>query len=186
MFTKIINKCKPLNLFGQQINWESKCTYLGVEFGSRLSWKFHINNIITKIKTKTAILYCLIARNSKLTLANKILIYKLYIRPTITYASQIWGGACDTAIKKLDSQQNKILRLISNAEWYFRNTLIRKNLGILPLNKYIKNLATKFYSKLYSIDNKAIHNIPNYNIHDSANKNRPRTVLRDRIKLENL
>ncbi|GFU71923.1 RNA-directed DNA polymerase from mobile element jockey [Trichonephila clavipes] len=71
-------------------------------------------------------IYPLIARNSTLSRENKLLTYKLIIRPILTYAAPIWAHAARSHINQIEaSSQSIILRQILNARWFKRNTYLR-------------------------------------------------------------
>jgi hypothetical protein len=60
-------------------------------------------------------LYRLLGRRSKLSLSNKLLIYKVAIKPIWTYGIQVWGAASTSNIEILERFQSKALRLITDA-----------------------------------------------------------------------
>ncbi|GBN75661.1 hypothetical protein AVEN_13365-1 [Araneus ventricosus] len=74
-------------LFRRTIPWCSEVKYLGITLDKQLTFKKHISNIKTKLKTSKAILQPLIGKNSKLSLGNRLLLYKSMLRPLISYAS---------------------------------------------------------------------------------------------------
>jgi hypothetical protein len=63
-------------------------------------------------------MYWLIGRDSKLSLENKILLYKTIIKPIWTYGVKIWGCASKSNISIIQRSQSKILRMIAYAPWY--------------------------------------------------------------------
>jgi hypothetical protein len=73
----------------------------------------------THLKIKD--MYWLIERNSKLSLENKILLYKTIIKPIWTYEAEIWGCVSKSNISIIQRSQSKILRMIANAPWYVHN-----------------------------------------------------------------
>ncbi|GBL78907.1 hypothetical protein AVEN_48883-1 [Araneus ventricosus] len=105
---------------------------------------------------------------------NKLLIYLAYHRPVITYASPIWACTAKSNLHKLETLENKTIRMIVNAHWYQRTAEIRHALNIPSLKQFIHKLSTKFYTSLPSIENPEISKIPNYDITDNRNRKRPR------------
>ena len=61
---------------------------------------------------------------------NKILIYKSIIRSIWTYGSEIWATTAISNLKPIEVMQNKILRRISNANWFITNEDIMKDLKV--------------------------------------------------------
>jgi hypothetical protein len=66
-------------------------------------------------------MYWLLGRKSKLSISNKLLIYKAILKPLWTYGIQLWGTASNSNIAILERFQSKVLRLIVNAPWYVPN-----------------------------------------------------------------
>ncbi|KAK2578436.1 hypothetical protein KPH14_012564 [Odynerus spinipes] len=116
-------KIKLQNLEVPQTN---SVKYLGLHLDKKLNWKKHIQEKIKHINISKRSMYWLMAKNSKLSAANKLLLYKVILKPIWTYGLQIWGMAAKSNIKKMESTQSKILRSVLQAPWYVRNDDIRK------------------------------------------------------------
>ena len=69
----------------------------------------------------------LIGRKSKLSMENKILIYKATIKSIWTYGIELWGCASKSNIAIIQRQQSKILRQMVNAPWYITNHTLHTN-----------------------------------------------------------
>lgn len=130
-FTRKRNPPERRITVGQtQINWSNEVKYLGLIMDSKLTWKSHITNIKNKFTASKNIVLPLICRRSPLDLRNKLLIYKQFLRPTLTYAALTWCSAAKTHINALEVLQNKYLRMITGARWFVRNNQILKDLNI--------------------------------------------------------
>jgi hypothetical protein len=75
-------------------------------------------------------MYWLLGRKSKLSVSNKLLMYKAILKPIWMYGIQLWGTTSNSNIANLESFQSKVLRLIVNAPWYVPNSVIHKDLRI--------------------------------------------------------
>ena len=65
--------------------------YLGLHLDNKLNCKKHIQEKIRQIRTIRKSMYWLTSRNSKLSVKNKLLIYKIIIKPIHTgYKSGAW------------------------------------------------------------------------------------------------
>jgi hypothetical protein len=62
----------------------------------------------------------LVCQQSKMSIKNKISIYRMVIRPAMMYGSVIWANVSNTQL------QNKFLRGPFNAPWIVGNTLHRE------------------------------------------------------------
>jgi hypothetical protein len=101
-------------------------------------------------------MYWIIGRKSKLSLENKLLIYKTILKPIWTYGIPLWGTASNSNIEILQRFQNKVLRLIVNATWYVPNTILHTDLQIPTFKVEITNFSTKYREKLITHPNELI------------------------------
>jgi carbonic anhydrase len=93
-------------------------------------------------------LYSLLGRRSKVNLSNKLLIYKVAIKPIWTYGIQLWGAASTSNIDILKRFQSKALRLITDAPWYVPNAIIRRALHVPSVKEEIRRLSAQYYAGL--------------------------------------
>jgi hypothetical protein len=98
-------------------------------------------------------MYWIIERKSKLSLENKLLIYKTILKPIWTYGIPLWGTASNSNIEILQRFQNKVLISIVNAPWYVPNILLHTNLQISTVKAEITNFSTKYREKLITRPN---------------------------------
>jgi hypothetical protein len=59
-----------------------------------------------------------------------LLLYKQVLNPIWTYGIQLWGCAATSNINKIQVFQNKVLRGIVDAPWYYRNDHLHRDLKI--------------------------------------------------------
>lgn len=90
----------------------------------------------------------LLLPQNKLTLHNKVTIYKSIISPIWKYALQIYGTAAKSSLYKIRVAQAKILRKISGVPWYIRNRDIEKSLKVPMVGDVLQNLATSYAHRL--------------------------------------
>lgn len=88
-----------------------------------------------------------------LSIHNKLMLYKFFIRSTMTYESEGLGSVCETQLQNLQIAHNTILREIVNATMIVRNNVIRKDLKIRPISQPIKKLALNFHRNRVLITN---------------------------------
>jgi hypothetical protein len=75
-------------------------------------------------------MYWIIGRKPKLSLENKLLIYKTILKPIWTFGIPLWGTASNSNIEILQRFQNKVLSSIVNAPWYVPNIILHTDLQI--------------------------------------------------------
>jgi hypothetical protein len=63
-------------------------------------------------------------------MSNKLLLYKVILKPIWTYGIQLWGSAFTSNIEILERFQSKALRMIADAPWHVPNVILRQNLQI--------------------------------------------------------
>ena len=87
-----------------------------------------IDGPVLDIKTKRKAMdlklrkmYWLVGRKSQLSLYNKLIIYKVIIKPISTDAKQLWGAACNSNLEITQRFQSKSLKLMLDVPWYVTN-----------------------------------------------------------------
>jgi hypothetical protein len=158
----------PFKINNHTVKPTTTVNYLGITLDSRLNFKENLKNKLTKANNAIRKIYPLIKRNSKLSVKNKIIIYKALIRPIITYAAPVWSHLSTNALQPLEVFQNKCMRLIHNAPRH-TNTQHLRNISELPtIKEFISIQTEKFFRKN---TNKLIKT-PNVNDTDQFNISR--------------
>ena len=150
MFTLRKDTADAIYINNKQIPLSDKVKYLGMHLDKRLTWKDHIWSKRKQLNLKIRKMYWLIGRKSKLSMENKILLYKCILKPVWTYGIQLWGAASYSNIQIIERFQNKTLRTLLDAPWFVPNEIIRKDLHIktvteeidVHVNRYIDRLQT--------------------------------------------
>lgn len=140
-----------LTINNQEIPWNQKdqaVKYLGVHLDRRLTFGLHINKKLNECHTRLVILYPLLNRNSSLKMKCSLLLYKSILRPILLYACPVWGTASRSQIRKIQTMQNKILRISVNAPWFMRNTQIHRETGVPYITDFIAKATKKFLANL--------------------------------------
>ncbi|GAB0086348.1 hypothetical protein DMENIID0001_003970 [Sergentomyia squamirostris] len=101
-------------------------------------------------------MYWFMGRKSKLSLANKLLLYKTVITPVWTYGIQLWGSAAASTVDILERFQNRMLRTIVDAPWYVTNRLIRKDLNVKSVKDMVLERCKTYKVRLDGHPNPSI------------------------------
>ena len=129
-FTYKRNVLAPdLVLNGEQVGRHDSVRYLGVTLDSKLNWNLHINALVGTIRGKIRKLKYLLA-SEVIPLHLKRILYLSLLRPVWQYACEIWCSAANTQIKRIQTIQNRILRIITGAPWFVRNATLHADLDI--------------------------------------------------------
>ncbi|RZB40120.1 RVT 1 domain containing protein [Asbolus verrucosus] len=169
------NPDRSIQLNNIRIPWGDEVNYLGVTMDTKLNFNKHIQNNKKKAYGIKSYLYPLLNKNSKLDVTTKINKYKS-IRPTFTYAAEVWIQASRTQLRQLQILQNKTLRQCLDAPYYITNTYT-KIPKIPTIEEHINKIATRTYEKMEHHPNKTIRDAINYDKNQMKRRKRSRNVL---------
>jgi hypothetical protein len=93
-------------------------------------------------------MYWLFGQKSKLSISNKLLIYKTILKPIRTYGIQLWGTASTSNIEILECLHSKALRMIVGAPSYVPNMVIRRGLQIPTVKEEIRRYSSQYSARL--------------------------------------
>lgn len=151
-----------LNFEGNSIEWADTVRYLGGFLDSKLTFKNHVDTVITKAKKAVSILYCFLKKFSHVKKHIKILMYKLYIRPIFTYAAPMLANCAKTHLNKLQIFQNKCLRMVLSAPYDTRITKLHDEADTPTVKEFINKLTDKFYLSCECSSNPLIRDLGGY------------------------
>jgi len=113
--------CPPVKLNNDHLPQAGEVKYLGIHLDRRLTWHKHITTKRKQLDLKLRNLYWIIGRKSQISLANKLLVYTVILKPVWTYGIKLWGTASNSNLEILEWFQSKVLRMIRDAPWYVPN-----------------------------------------------------------------
>ena len=163
------NKLKsavPITINGHSIEIVRSAKYLGITLTNNLKFGPHIQDLKKKTAMAFNTLYPILNYNSGLDCKNKLLVYKLYIRPIFTYAIPSWYDLANKSEKDcLQKFQNKALRFVFNA-WprppYYQNkstNYLHDLAQILKIEDFSAKMTSNSICRLLSIDNDMLNEI---------------------------
>ena len=145
-----------------------------------LHMKLHIKSIVEKIQKTRRQMHWLTSRKSKLSVENKLKIYKTIIKPIWTYGIPLWWTAAMRHINKIEVIQAKILRTIINGPWYVRNKDIRRDLGIPTVKEEISRYSEKYKSRIATHPNRlAAETYKTINMDRRLKRKHPADLIKD-------
>jgi hypothetical protein len=157
----------PLHLHSFQhtvFPWSPRIRYLGLELDPKLLSTKHLLSAKHKATDVFLKLFPLLARDSTLSLHNELTLYKLMIRPTLTYAAPVWSSTSSSIYPQL--LQAKCLKVTGN---YPRRTPIphlHSALNLEPIQKFIYRLMETFFHNCSTHLNPLVRQIGNYTLPD--------------------
>jgi hypothetical protein len=105
---------QSLQFHNATIPWSNTVKYLRLILDSKRLFTKHLQTILHKATGTLLKIFPLLARDSPLTIPNKILLYKLLLRSMITYAAPVWSSTSQTNYRHLQVYQSKCLRVIGD------------------------------------------------------------------------
>ena len=118
---------------GKSLPVEKEIKVLGVTFDSKLTWNKHLSNVSGRAGQKLGALRRI---SSKLSVPGRATVYKSQVRSVMEYSSLAWMGAAPTHLKKLDSVQERAIKVIGVSE-----EAAATSLNIKPL-QHRRNVAS--------------------------------------------
>jgi hypothetical protein len=97
----------------------------------------------------------------KLSLENKILLYKYILKPIWTYGIQLWVCTKPSNTKVLQRFQSNLPRSIPNAPWYVSNLRLHRDLQIPFVTEEINKYSTVYHSRLIPHENTQVTELSN-------------------------
>ena len=147
-FTLKKKTCPPVQLNNKQLTQTEEVKHLGIHLDRKLTWHKHISAKRKQLDLKLRKLYWIMGRNSQLPLANKLLVYKIFLKPIWTYGVQLWGSASNCNVEILERFQSKVLRIITDAPWYVRNAVIKCDLLVLTVRQEVRKYSVTYRQRL--------------------------------------
>lgn len=136
---------RELNLFGSEVSWQSDpIKYLGVYLDNRITFHDHVNYVLQKTNLAVRTLYSMFNRKSRLKRDCKLLLYKVAIRPIMTYASPILNNMASRHKKRLQVLQNKLIKMMIDVPWRTSTDLIHDETGMEKLAPLMERLTENF------------------------------------------
>ena len=145
---------------------------LGVTVDSMLTFKSHINNIVTKAHQRaTLIIRCFQSREPELLFKA----FTVYVRPLLEYCSVIWSPHYVCDINKIESVQRRFTKRLNGLRDLPYSVRISKlNDDTLELRRLKLDLVMVY---------KVVHNLVNLNFEDLFHINRGRITRGHELRL---
>lgn len=146
-----IKNPNPITFENTTLPWVPKAKpikYLGVLLDTRLSWKAHIVHKLNKAQASLFKLYPILNKSSHTKIDTALHIYKTALRPMLTYACPVWGGAAASSLKALQVFQNKFLRMAIKSPWFVANEQIHREFDMATIKEHIAKVSNSFFLTL--------------------------------------
>ncbi|PNF16211.1 hypothetical protein B7P43_G15500 [Cryptotermes secundus] len=101
----------------------------------------------------------MLTRISKLSMTNKIFLYKAILKPIWSYGLQLWECAKLSTVNLIQRFQSKTLRAIADAPWYVSNLTLHNDLKIPFVKNKILRMAERYKNRTVNHDNELIEEL---------------------------
>jgi hypothetical protein len=108
--TRRIN-CPQVNINNIKIPVKTEAKYLGLYLDQKLTWQKHVKTKRQKLNLRPREMSWLLGPKSKLSIENKLLLYKCILKPIWTYGLQLWGCTKPSNTKITQRFQSKVVCL---------------------------------------------------------------------------
>ncbi|VVC34843.1 Endonuclease/exonuclease/phosphatase,Reverse transcriptase domain [Cinara cedri] len=170
--------CPPIFLNNVPLPTAQNVRYLGLHLDRRLTWATHTHNKRLALNNRSRQLRYLLT-SQHLNLKNKLLLYKLLLKPIWTYGIQLWGAAKKSNLNKIQIFQSKCLRQITKAPYFVSNHTLHKDLAIPTVQNVAKTFYKRTHSKFHSHRNPLITELSTNTIPGDPRRRLKRTWCRD-------
>ena len=142
-FSRLDDPSLNVVINGTQIDQVQYAKLLGITIDSFLSWKNHIDNISSQIRSR---LYLLRRIKPFLTQACCFRYYNSCIYSSFLYCSSAWGNCSNSLLLRLLKLQKLAARIILDADFSYSSTQLFAKLKWLPISLLInfRKLVTLF------------------------------------------
>jgi hypothetical protein len=169
-FTLNKSDCPPVSFGGETLPQYNTIKYLGLHLDRRLTFRDHIKAKRKELNIKRKKLYYILNKNSPLSLRNKILLYKVTLKPIWTYCLSLWGLASKSNIQIIQRFQNITLRVCTGALNYISNEDLHRDLSLPTVEEEIRESAKRHRMRLTNHVNDLASNLINTDIQTSRLK----------------
>ena len=126
--------------------------YIGLNLDELLNWKIHITEIC-----KSLVKYFTVFYNIRKYISKKLMrtIYYTSIYSVIKYGIEIYGSAGITELKRIQTLQNKLLKVLLNKDYQYSTNLLHSELNILKVTILVyPSIKNEFSHFAKSVRNK--------------------------------
>ena len=125
-----------ITLSNNPLNPVNRIKYLGVTIDKNLTWNDHINNLVSKVSPKIALLRKL---KYKLSTEHLNTVYLSIIQPHFDYCISVWGHTSQRNIHLIQRLQNRAARTITGKyDWNISVTKLIEELGWMNISQRIQ------------------------------------------------
>ena len=136
-----------IQFLDQKIQRTSHIKFLGVILDENLTWNLHINELSNKLKRLFHIFYNI---RNYLSKENIKTIYYALVYSRIKYGISVYGQACATKMKRIQTLQNQLLKVLSSKNYRFPTDELHDEFDLLNVKDITKQEIAAFVHNFFS------------------------------------
>ena len=142
-----------LHIEGTNLDYKQNTKFLGVFFTTNLSWKHHINYLLTKARARLNFLKIIFYKPWCQHLKTLVNLTLSLIRSKLTYGQEVYHSAPKTLLKKLESLDSRALKTAIGLPIHTNTSKCYKELNILSLSEQRELFTTNYVVRSLSVEN---------------------------------
>ena len=166
-----------MTICGMTIKRKKTAKYLGLTFDEVLSWRHHIESLLSGLAKYFNFFYHL---RRVLPVKFKLQLFHSYVYSKIAYGLHCYGATHKTSVKSVQVVCNKLLRILMLKDRRYPTNTLYKEFNMLKIDDFRNFLAVRFvhrsvYPNEFTPDQLKTYFQLNINVHNR--------VLRDNLKI---
>ena len=136
---------------GETLERKKSAKYLGLTFDEVLSWRHHIEKLLSDLSKYFYLFYNL---RKDIPYKFKLQLFNSYVYSRVTYGLHCYGAANITDVKPVQIVCNKLLKVFLMKDRRYPTNVLFKECNLLKINDMTKFLAAKIvHRSVYTNDN---------------------------------
>jgi ribonuclease HI/endonuclease/exonuclease/phosphatase (EEP) superfamily protein YafD len=169
----LFHRCAPskeviqLSINKVPVVFKTEAKLLGMWFDQYLTWGYHIDQLVQRLKVDCNLLRCLTGTDFGADKQSLLRIFTSLIQSKIDYGSQAYHTASKTALAKLDVLQNRALRIVTGARLSTNTRALAAEAGVTPLHLRREGLILHYGARTHKL---GLHLLVNKCVSDTTLK----------------
>ena len=128
---------------------------MGVYITTKLNWRLHIENLINKARKRLNFLYKKIVSTQSWSQDTKTLLHLSIslVRSKLIYGQEVYFSAPNTLLKKLQSIDNKAIKLVIGVPVITNTSKSYVEAGMISLSEQLKLAISKYVIRSLAVIN---------------------------------
>ena len=143
----IPNLPNQIEFFNQNIKKTSHIKFLGIILDENLTFNDHINEVCNKLKRLFHIFYNI---RDYLSHENIKTIYYALVYSRIKYGISVYGQACNTKLKRIQTIQNQLLKVLAGKDYLFSTDKLHVEFELLKVKDIKEQEVLAFVHNFFS------------------------------------